>query len=74
MDVGGSFHYTLSWRFSEKGQTLRLQTGTWGVRFSAGAPQNEIFLPLSFINIKRERSETKQIHEKGEKLQINGGV
>lgn len=72
--MGGSFHYTLSWSFSEKGQTIRPQTGTWGVRFSAGALQNEIFLPLSFINIKTEHSETKQMHEIGENLQINGGV
>lgn len=57
-----SFHYQLSQIFSGKGQTVCPQIGTWGVWFLACALQNEIFLSLSFINIKAQSSESKQSH------------
>ncbi len=58
-----SFHYQLPQIFSGKGQTVRPQIGTWGVWFLACALQNEIFLSLSFVNIKAQSSESKQSHD-----------
>lgn len=58
-----SFHYQLSQIFSGKGQTVRPHIGTWGVWFLACALPNEIFLSLSFINIKAQSSESKQSHD-----------